>query len=185
MKTIHYLVISGIIGGVIGSLLTALLVSPVTAQRDKFGEIECTGLRVVDKGGKTVVMMRVDDQGGRVSIIGKDGNPAWINGVGEHAGYVHTYSNSGNVVVSLTGDERGGYVKAHGKDGKLRVLLGGGEHGGAVIATGDGGFAGMAITEHGGRVEFNGKGEGSAFMGINEYGNGTVATWDKNGYRQD
>ena len=39
MNTKHYLVISGIVGGIIGSLLTALLVSPVTAQRDKFGEI--------------------------------------------------------------------------------------------------------------------------------------------------
>ena len=41
MNTKHYLIISGIVGGVIGSLFTALLVSPVTAQRDKFGEIEC------------------------------------------------------------------------------------------------------------------------------------------------
>ena len=47
----RYLVISGIVGGVIGSLLTALLVSPVTAQRDKFGEIECTSLRIVDANG--------------------------------------------------------------------------------------------------------------------------------------
>ena len=40
MNTKYNLVISGIVGGVIGSLFTALLVSPVTAQRDKFGEIE-------------------------------------------------------------------------------------------------------------------------------------------------
>ena len=36
MNTKHYFVISGIIGGVMGSLLTTLLVSPVTAKRDKF-----------------------------------------------------------------------------------------------------------------------------------------------------
>ena len=35
-----------------------MLASPVTAQRDKFGEIECTKLTVVD--------------GGMVSILGKD-----------------------------------------------------------------------------------------------------------------
>ena len=28
------------------------------------------------------------------------------------------------------------------------------------------------------------KGELRALMGVNEYGNGVVATWDKNGYRQ-
>ena len=28
------------------------------------------------------------------------------------------------------------------------------------------------------------KGELRALMGVNEYGNGVVATWDRNGYRQ-
>ena len=47
----RYLVISGIVGGVIGSLLTALLVSPVTAQRDKFDTLQCSKLEVVDANG--------------------------------------------------------------------------------------------------------------------------------------
>ena len=42
----------------------------------------------------------------------------------------------------------------------------------------------LAVGEHGGQVEVVGKGEGKAGMGINEYANGVVATWDKNGYRQ-
>ena len=33
-------------------------------------------------------------------------------------------------------------------------------------------------------MEVKGKGDGAAVMAINEYGNGAVSTWDKNGYRQ-
>ena len=117
MNTKHYLIISSIVGGVIGSLLTALLVSPVTAQRDKFGEIECTSLRVVDAAGKTAALLSVDEDGGSVG--------------------------------------------AFGKDGKSRASLG--------------------VIEHGGFVQVKGKGEGMAVMSINEYGNGTVFTRDKNG----
>lgn len=57
MNTKYYLAISGIVGGIIGSLLTALLVPPVTAQRDKFGHIECTKLTVVDGEGTARVVM--------------------------------------------------------------------------------------------------------------------------------
>ena len=38
-----YQVISGIIRGIVGSI--------ITAQGDKFGDIECTSLRVVDADG--------------------------------------------------------------------------------------------------------------------------------------
>ena len=33
-------------------LFIGMLLSPVTAQRDKFGEIECTSLAVVDAAGR-------------------------------------------------------------------------------------------------------------------------------------
>ena len=60
--------------------------------------------------------------------------------------------------------EHGGYVDAVGKDGKSRAALG--------------------VIEHGGFVQVKGKGEGVALMSINEYGNGTVFTRDKNGNPQ-
>lgn len=43
----------------------------------------------------------------------------------------------------------------------------------------------MSFNEHGGRVGVVGKGDskGQAVMAVNEYGNGGVSTWDKNGYR--
>ena len=127
----------GFLFAVIGMLL-----SPVTAQRDKFGEIECTKLRVVDANGKRRVIISSGVDGGSVFTYGKDGKPAVALGVSEHGGLVSTI----------------------GKDGKPAVALGN--------------------YEHGGFVKVKGKGEGEAVMAINEYGNGAVSTWDKNGYRQ-
>ncbi len=43
-------------------------------------------------------------------------------------------------------------------------------------------WVGLGIDEYGGRVRVTGK--GTAIIGINEYGDGAVSTWDKNGYRQ-
>lgn len=60
MNTKHYLVMSGIVGGIIGSLLTTLFVSPVTAQRDNFGDIECTKLTVADAGGTLRAVLGID-----------------------------------------------------------------------------------------------------------------------------
>ena len=43
----------------------------------------------------------------------------------------------------------------------------------------------LASTEYGGRVDvFNNQGKNRATMQVNEYGNGAVSTWDRNGYRQ-
>ena len=43
----------------------------------------------------------------------------------------------------------------------------------------------LGATEHGGRIDaFNKQGKNRAVMGVTEYGNGAVSTWDKNGYRQ-
>lgn len=252
MNTKHYLVISGIIGGVIGSLLTALLVSPVTAQRDKFRHIECRTLSVVDAEGKTLVYLASDSLGGRVYInstkrIAPDLNIGFPNvelGVDDHGGKIEVYDHNqmpapkltlsidnddggGRIAVygknTIAGlkqfpfnrgarvildiDEHGGRVVVDGKDGESNVLLLIDEEGGNVAAYGkDGKSAGLnmteiggyvaaygkdgqtaaslGVTEHGGRIQVKGKSEGAAVIGINEYGNGAVSTWDKNGYRQ-
>ena len=43
----------------------------------------------------------------------------------------------------------------------------------------------MDVDEHGGNVYVYGKGDDTSrvAMDVNEYGNGAVSTWDKNGYR--
>ena len=169
-------------GSLFGCLCTiiGMLASPVTAQRDKFGDIECTSLRVVDADGvaqvilstsmldmaapRGVVWIGNDILGGRVGIVGIDGKLHANLGVDGDGGHVRISGKNGNSTVSLLVGDHGGAVGAFGKDGKMWAWLG--------------------TTEHGGRVAVYGKGEGTAVMGINEYGNGAVSTWDKNGYRQ-
>ncbi len=146
--------------GMVGAMM-----SPLTAEKDKFGEIECTRLTVVDVNGKTgVIISSNNEHGGSVAAYGKDGQlAAWLD-VDEHGGVVGTNGKDGKSGASLGVDENGGRLDAVGKDGLSGAWLG--------------------ITEHGGHVQVNGKGDGKAVMGLNEFGNGAVSTWDKNGYRQ-
>ena len=53
-------------------LFIGMLLSPVTAQRDKFDEIECTKLTVVDQDGKMRVRLTTDEHGGHVKVWDKD-----------------------------------------------------------------------------------------------------------------
>ena len=89
-------------GSIFGCLFTinGILASPVTAQRDKIGEIECTKLTVVDERGNGRVFLSVNEHGGRVHLFDKDGT----------------------LKASLTVDEHGGFVGVQGKDGSLKTL---------------------------------------------------------------
>ena len=167
MNTKHYLVISGIIGGVIGSLLTAMLVSPVTADRDIFGEIECRRLKVVDMNGVPRIIVSA-------SIL-LDRNSTKFN-----------FDNADTTRVRIYGDESGGYVVTKTEKGLPRAVVACTTRDGPVVEIYDEPRRAVSIQldEHGGYVQVKGKGEGAAVMGINEYGNGAMSTWDKNGYRQ-
>ena len=77
-------------------------------------------------------------------------------------------------------------LKVVDAEGNIRVLLGTVERGGLVLIDAkEGGSVLLFTTKHGGRVEARGKGSDNlrAVMAVNEYGNGAVSTWDKNGYR--
>ena len=98
-------------GGVLVFLgMLAALMSPLTAERDKFREIECTRLTVVDADGKTRVI---------------------ISSSGEHGGSIGVYSKAyltdlGAVALSIT--EHGGRVIVSGNKGGMlrhppRVLI--------------------------------------------------------------
>ena len=225
MNTKHCVAVSSIVGGVIGSLLTALLLAPVTAQTDKFGEIECTRLRVVDANGLSRIMLssnliagldsnikvRIigDEFAGIVSTHGRDGNSkAELKTVLNSGGYVGVNNKDGKTAVWLSVSDDDGIVNVKGKDEKSSLRLGVNESGGNVAMFGADGKSGswvgvneyggrvevydkagqpsayVSVGEHGGHVQVNGKGDGAAVMGINEYGNGGVSTFDKNGYRQ-
>ena len=201
---LSYIALGGLLM-LIGMLASSVFMSSLFAQRDKFEDIECTSLTVVDNG-----TIQVWNGSGLVYL--KDGKLGMVLGVDEHGGFVRVYDNNGKSKAAVSADEHSGRVTVNGNDKseKVGVALDVTEHGGRVSAFGkdgrsnvglsvneDGGFVGvysndkneksgvaLGVTEHGGRVNVFGKGKGQAVMGINEYGNGAVSTWDKNGYRQ-
>lgn len=127
MNTKHYLVISGIIGGVIGSLLTAMLVSPVTADRDKFGGVECTSLKVVDAEGSTLVLVSGGERGGIVQVIDKEGH-AVVNLNVEGGGTVvcrrlEVVDGNGKRRASVSNGHFGGRVNVYDRDEISRAEL--------------------------------------------------------------
>ena len=187
MNMKHYLLISGIVGGVIGSVLTALLVSPVTAQRDKFGVVECSELRIVDEDGNWATRLGVGAPGGYVMAFGKDDNSMVMLGFGKDGPAV-TIGNEDGIAEILVSED-GGDFRVYGKDGQLAAVLG-------TSAAGGGGrslFLGkdgapkvtIGITEQGdGIFSVAGKSEGRVILSIDDNGSGVVETYDKNGYRQ-
>ena len=227
---------------IIGMLFAIGMLPSVTAQRDKFGEIECTKLTLVDSlTGETTAKLRTDVHGGLLHLFGaKENRGAAKLVVDKHGGGLIMFSNEnkGSTHLSaalLTSEDGTGAVSIYHKNGgKVHmsaiddggfVSIEGRHHEGnlASIAVTDDGASGMisvyrydrgmktgaaqlmtdenggrlnvygkegtsrvrlGVNENGGLVQVDGKGEGSALMGINEYGNGAVSTWDKNGYRQ-
>ena len=60
-----------VLGGVFSATLifVGMAVSPLTAQRDTFGEITCTGLRVLYPDGTVAVYLGQSDDGGEVNLL--------------------------------------------------------------------------------------------------------------------
>ena len=161
----------------IGGLLvaTGMIISPLNAQKDKFGEIECTKLTVVNGEGKASVILcgemfdaldhllpnveAVVIYEGNIQLNDNDSGSVWVEG-----GKVTVYDKDGESGVSLRITTNGGRVNAFDKAGNVKGMLG--------------------IDEHGGFVQTSGRSKGYAIMGINDEGNGAVTTYDKNGYRQ-
>ena len=191
----------------IGLAVGAIVSPPLIAQRDDvFGDIQCTGLTVVDKQGNVAVALDTDDgnqvlvndkQGKRavklvndedlgnsVAVLNKQGNEAVALRTDEHGGIVNV-SGKDSGSASMFTIENGGVVRVKGKDGG-GVVMTTNEHGGIVGVSGKvSGGAEIKTDEHGGRFDvYNNQGKPRAAMGINEFGNGAVSTWDENGYRQ-
>ena len=217
-------------GCLFGSFCTiiGMLASPVTAQRDKFGEIECTKLTVVDERGNARIELgtheipETGEDSAHVYVYGKDGELRIGLVVVEELANVFVKGDGG--LASVTATDSAGFVRIAGKGTIDGAVISGDEHGGRVqvwskrslkpvVSIGNnvnGGWIEVAghfdpvankveqfygkvgvsqaayigIDQYGGFVNVKGRSKGYAIMGINEYGNGAVSTWDKNGYRQ-
>ena len=177
------LIYSAVVGGVVGAVLVmaAGSFSPLRAQNEvadaEFGTITCRrlvvrydGIRLATEIDPSFVKVQANGRSARlhangVSVLGENGKGrAAITVMGEH-GNVSLSGEDGEGSVYMTVDDRGGYVSVRSKEGE--------------------GSAHMALNENGGYVGVFGKGSETtrAIMAVNEYGNGAVSTWDKNGYR--
>lgn len=174
----------------IGGVLVAfgMIISPLNAQKDKFGEIECTKLTVVDETG-TVITLTSKEQGGAVYVYGKYTlKPLLILTADEDGGSVSAYGQNGQNAVYLGADADGGSVSTYGQDGQTGVRLGSNTDGGSVNVYCDGiEWLGLYAKTHarGGAIGVSGKdGKTRCLLGVTESGDGTLGLWNNNGYLQ-
>ena len=151
---------------VLGGMLvaTGMIISPLNAQKDKFGEIECTRLAVVDAEGNERILLSTNHiehvKSHKVTAQGVRVRDTKVRVLGtEYGGRVQIYDEDGATVVLLDSDERGGYASVSGKDGISGVRLKNLEHGGFIQASGKRAASGvfLGLREHGGFVDVTGK----------------------------
>ncbi|MDE0297733.1 MAG: hypothetical protein OXN17_03815 [Candidatus Poribacteria bacterium] len=197
-----YAVIGGAVGAVLALTVCSFFPPGAQSQSNTFGEITCTRLKVVNANGVEVVSINGDDKGGTIYIT-EDTKSATVEemfdmskvviGCGAGAAKIEIWGGV-SPMIGLGIDKNGGTVNIYPRDfdngGRIRMLIN--EYGGRVNVTGmktdyaeHRRSASLAINEHGGYAVVFGRGndEIRAAMGVNEYGNGAVSTWDKNGYR--
>lgn len=112
----------GAVMAIIGMLFGIGMLSPVTAQRDKFGDIQCISFRVVDADGTVGIVLGIDRHGGVVGVRDKDGKSAARLDIGEHGGVVSKHGKDGESGVDLSIDDHGGRVLVSDKFGLLKFL---------------------------------------------------------------
>ena len=192
----------GVFCGVVGAVLTMMVCSllPLRAQSQAgiFGEIICTGLKVMTSEGREIVTLGADDDGGLIWVHGKQGSVnvgtddgggsvavyggeysmgvGGIFGVSKDGGFVEVWGAKSTTFggkVKISVNEYGGRLSAFGKDNAgEQVAITTSEHGGFVDVYGKDGKTkgGMGVNERGGFVELYGDGESRATMGVEENG---------------
>ena len=157
----------------------------VSDEDGRSATLRAHGVSVRGENGKGKAAMTVMGEHVAVSLSGEDGEgKAAMTVMGEHVA-VSLSGEDGEGSVYMTVGDRSGVVTVGGEEGEVFMTVN--DHGGIVTVGGkDGeGSALMALDENGGYVGVFGKGSDTtrAIMAVNEYGNGAVSTWDKNGYR--
>ena len=116
-----YIALGGLLM-LIGMLASSAFMPSLFADKDKFGEIECTKLTVI---------------GGEVIVSGKDGKTKVLLGGTTSGGAVGVVGNDGKMKVSLGVMKRGGHAGVMGNDGKWKASLGVTELGNGAVSTWD------------------------------------------------
>lgn len=89
-KEAFYAVIGGCVGAVLTMVMCSLLPLGAQSQGDRFGEITCTGLRVINPAGRAMVEIGFGEPGGTIGI--RSNAPGYFPElrlrVGQHGGYI-------------------------------------------------------------------------------------------------
>lgn len=174
---------------VIGQVLLNVVVPKVTAQGEKesvdlieriraqgkketveFDTVKVRSLQVVDDEGKVRARLEVTK---RPSVASVDD-------------VIQVFDRAGVSVYRVGVTTNGGDMNVYDKGGGVAAGMGVGANGGMVTVADNNGktCAAMQVLPEGGVVVVLGNdGKLRAVMSVNEYGNGVVNTWDKNGYR--
>ena len=171
-----------IIGGCVGAVFTMVVCSsfPIVAQSqgDNFGEITCTGLRVVNAKGTAVIRLVGSESGGTIMVF-EDSVPPfkWVSMHCDREYSEFSITNGLSALVRVGADEKGGSVAVYSQDqaDHSTAGLGVGADGGMVSVFGkekEGGMAALTTDRHGGVVSVFGKGEHRswAYLGNDEHG---------------
>ena len=137
-------------GGVLLGIIIGLCISPLTAQDGNFGEITCTGLKVVNPDGTEAVeldshFIKGYGYGGRVTVEGNGrkspisgGTSSASMGVSADGTYAIFWNSEGIPGVLMGSGRKGGYVRLDRKgmgsseDGSVSININ--ENGGRLVS---------------------------------------------------
>ena len=164
MHKLRYMTLGGLLMFV-GMLTASVLMQSLIAQRsNRFGEIECSKLTVIDDNGHSTSI-----EGGGILVRGKDNSPKVMVGINPHGRGAVSIIEKFVPLAILSVEEHGGEIFLFGTDWLPKARLGVDKHGGSVHIIG---------------ADVNGEweeGEGGVAISIDELGNGTIAIRDKDG----
>lgn len=178
-EKLGYIALGGVL--MLVGMLTASWCLPLGAQNEAIiEEIICKRIRVVNEYGTTGIVLDTTERGGLIDLRGERGKGAFM-GVSENGGIVHVRGEGTEWTVKSV-DEYGYVIQP--KKGSRVASMGIIKEGGYHSVSGKGGKgAFVAVDKYGGMVSVFGKGNGGArvMLWVNDFGSGSVNTWDKNG----
>ena len=108
-QKLGYMAVGGVLM-LIGMVAASIITPNLVAQKDVFGEITCTKLKVSDANGNPVVVLLAGERGGRVAVSDKSGHPGIALGIYENGGSIHIWNKSLKQVVGLIASDQGGKI---------------------------------------------------------------------------
>ncbi len=105
----------------IGIGVGAIVSRPLIAQGDGvFGDIQCTGLTVVNRSGAPAIVLRADETGNSIDVADKLGEPAVLLRTSELANRVIVRNPSGKEGIRLSAGKVANRVTVYNQVGIIK-----------------------------------------------------------------